>query len=75
MPGKDDPLNAAGPWEDPRAGVTLLLEPETMGKACKAFFERAHEIDSGIDERTWNTAWMAAVAAFDYMMQGRTRPR
>lgn len=75
MPGKDDPLSQTRPWEDERFGVTLFLEGSTMSKARQAFLERARELDSGVDERTWNTAWMAAVAAISYVLEGRTKPK
>jgi len=76
MPAKDDPLGASQrSWTDPRSGTTLWLEPETMSEAREAFYQAYRKIDPNTDEQTWTTAWAAAIAAFSYMMEGRTRPK
>lgn len=79
MSFKDDPLRT----DTSRfADRVLYVEPESMQKARHAFWVAYEQsvATSGPPsltptEQDWNMAWAAAVAAFSYLMEGRTGPR
>jgi hypothetical protein len=77
MSGKDDPLGQSRPA--PRA---LWLGKENMVEArdnfWKAFLDTRPDLVGHSDDTTahavWDIAWAAAIAAFSYVMEGRTEP-
>lgn len=78
MPGKDDPLESKTHY-DARSGQTLWLEADTMNAARDNYWQAYHRLNpTGVgnldDRHTWDVAWAAAIAAFTYVQQGRTRP-
>lgn len=80
---KDDPLQ-----QSRRGRRTLWLDRENNTEARENYwqafqallydssapFGAAYMPGQGADRRTWDIAWAAAIAAFDYMMQGKLEP-
>jgi hypothetical protein len=73
MSFKEDPLRQSRP-------VTLWLDREGMATARENFWQaynRMNPTTAGTldDRHTWNVAFAAAVAAFDFLMSGRLEPK
>jgi hypothetical protein len=74
---KDDPLEQARP----RGKVTLWLNREHMLEARENYWRAFRDSaalddipDGAQDYRTWNIAYAAAVAAFDFLQAGKITP-
>ena len=71
--GKDDPL------QQHYAKRTLWLDKVNMAEARNNFWHAYNQVNptaiGNLDDRhTWDVAWAAAIAAFDYMQNGRVEP-
>jgi hypothetical protein len=76
MSFKDDPLQE----HHSPGGRTLWLNRENNTEAREAYWRAYHRMyPTGVgnldDKHTWDVSWAAAIAAFTYMMEGRTEPK
>jgi hypothetical protein len=79
MSMKDDPMGQRPGYRTD--SVTLWLDRDGMVEARDNYFAAfKDQIEpplqgGGADRRTWDIAYAAAVAAFDFLMSGRIKPK